>query len=53
MAPGQTGNQSADPDDNPIRTMASAQGLDNAQRDLILGGNAARFFGLPKRPAKH
>ena len=36
-------------DDNPIRTIASAKGLDEAQRDLILGGNAAKLFGLPKR----
>ncbi len=39
-------------DDNPIRTIASAKGLDDAQRDLILGSNAARLFGLPKRRAK-
>ena len=39
-------------DDNPVRTIASAKGLDDAQRDLIMGGNAAKLFGIPKRQAK-
>ena len=38
-------------DDNPVRTIAAAKGLDDTQRDLILGGNAARLFGLKKRAA--
>ncbi len=39
-------------DDNPVRTIAAARGLDESQRNLILGGNAARLFGLKKRAAK-